>query len=168
MKDLISKILEINTREIKRVDENKEDIAFRPISYYLQHSWCLYCPFRQPGEFFNKSLFKLVTVDGKEIMSEEDAFGVIEEILNFGQKKKTIEVIATKKERMVVSSGLKNDTRNAEALQIKKMTIRSETLSALIISAYEKNDSDDEEEDESFQDEIPTQEELIQEIEKDF
>lgn len=70
LKDLISKILEINTHEIKRVsssgvrlDENKEVISFRPISYYLQLSWCLYCPFRQPGEFFNKSLFKLVTKD---------------------------------------------------------------------------------------------------------
>lgn len=100
-------------------------------------------------------------------MSEEDAFEVIVKILNFGQEQKIIEVITTKKERMVVSSGLKNDSRNAEASQITKMTTRSETLSALIISAKEKNDSDDEEEDESFQDKIPTQEELIQEIEND-
>lgn len=148
LKNVIKKNLFLKDTEARRIsssgvflEQAEECTKSSPILAYIQLAWCLYSPFRQPGEFFNLQLFRISTIEGKDVMTEEDAFHHLEEIFMCGQHEKEIKVISTKKEKMVIRSGLINDKRNAESNQITKIKAFSETASTIVIS-MEANDDD--------------------------
>lgn len=105
LKQVISKNLEIETNEIKRISSSgvfleaeQEKTSSECILKYIQVAWCLYSPFRDKGEFFDLHLYKLATIDGNDIITESEAFEIIADILSCGQMKKNIKIISAKKE----------------------------------------------------------------------
>lgn len=154
LKHIISRNLDIDFNEMKRVsssgvflEEEEKGTSSDCIHKYIQVAWCLYSDFRDKGEFFDMELYKLATNEGKELYTEEEAFGIIAEILECGQVEKKIKVISAKKERMIVRSGLINDKRLAEGNQISKMISRSYTPSTIIIEVKEKKDKSNDQSD---------------------
>ena len=162
---IISNNLQIDSTEIKRksssgffIEEEEEVTNSHSIIDYIKIAWCLFSKFRNQGDFFDLNLFKLATENGEDLMSEEEAFGIIESILQCGQSHKNIKIMSTKKEKMIIRSGLTNDKRLAESKQISKMIARSQTPSTLIIEVEESKvkastnippeDSDDEQDNE--------------------
>ena len=154
LRQILSHGLNIDITEEKRVsssgvfiEEQSEIVHSERFIDYLQVAWCLFAPFRENGEFFNQQVYQLATVDGSQIMSEEDAFEAIESILMSGQKKKNIKIISAKKEKMIIRSGLTNDKRLIEGQQIIKMKTRSQTNSTIEISIETKSVISEEESD---------------------
>ena len=174
LKQIISKNLEIQTTEIKRVsssgtflDSSEETTNSLSIVDYIQLAWCLFSPFREQGEFFNLQLFSLATNEGKDIMDEEAAFHHIEEILLSSQASKNYKIISTKKERMIVRSGLINDKRNSEANQISKIKAYSEAATTFVIDE-EENDDTNELIDEPIESSQLSPEEIVQKLVDDI
>lgn len=95
LKHIISRNLDIDFNEMKRVsssgvflEEEEKGTSSDCIHKYIQVAWCLYSDFRDKGEFFDMELYKLATNEGKELYTEEEAFGIIAEILECGQVEK--------------------------------------------------------------------------------
>lgn len=168
LKNIIKRNLSMKDTEERRVSSSgvflehaEEKAKSFSIITYIQLAWCFYSSFRQPGEFFNFQLFQIATIEGKDVMTEEEAFQHLEEILLFGQKEKEPKVISTKKEKIVIRSGLTNDKRNAEANQITKIKTFSETASTIMISM--EQDVDDSTSNDELQNISPlTAEEIVQ------
>ena len=80
------------TNEIKRVSSSRvfleaeqEKTSSECLLKYIQVVWRLYSFFREKGKFFDLHLFKLAIVDGNDIMTELEAFGIIADILSCGK-----------------------------------------------------------------------------------
>ena len=100
-------------------------------------------------------------------MDEEAAFHHIEEIILSSQASKNYKIISTKKERMIVRSGLINDKRNSEANQISKIKAYSEAATTFVIDE-EENDDTNELIDEPIESSQLSPEEIVQKLVDDI
>ncbi|KAK8897850.1 hypothetical protein M9Y10_000078 [Tritrichomonas musculus] len=122
-KIIISNNLQIVSTKIKRksssgifIEEEEEVTNSHSIIDYIKIAWCLFSKFRNQGDFFDLKLFRLATENGEDIMSEGEAFCIIESILQCGKSHQTPStlIIEVEESKVKVSTNIQPEDPDDE------------------------------------------------------